>query len=239
LVLLNLAAVALVDDRAVARGMGRRRLTGGWRRTRCGRLRVWLASRRLRREVAARPSGVGCPTHRLVWLVGADLGGARFHRRTSAKRLASGTSSSAASPSRCSSLRTSSRAEGSSLGSLASACAVSQHPAVTGIQAEPAPPGAVPQARVGTPSALCGRLVISWESPGLPRPIPSPGRSSAGTAAMPSSPGSSSPGRTGARPSPVLLVSSSRSQSPSPAWDAMAPCSGRPGLPICICRQPG
>jgi hypothetical protein len=32
--------------------------------------------------------------------------------------------------------------EGSSLGSLLSACAVSRHPAVTGIEAEP--PGAVP-----------------------------------------------------------------------------------------------
>jgi hypothetical protein len=85
------------------------------------------------------------------------------------------------------------------------------------------------------PSALFGRLVISWESPGLPRPTPSPGGSSAGTAAMPPSPGSSSAEGTGARPSPVLLVCSSRSQSPSPAWNAMAPCSGRVGLPICIC----
>ena len=138
---------------------------------------------------------------------------------------------------RCSSLRTGSRGEGSSLGSLASACAVSQHPVVTGIQAEAAPLEAGPQARVGMPSALFGRLVISWESPGLPRPTPSPGRSSAGTAAMPPSPGSSSAERTGARPSPVLLVCSSRSQSPSPAWEAMAPCSGRVGLPICICGQ--
>ena len=127
--------------------------------------------------------------------------------------------------------------EGSSLGSLASACAVSQHPAVTGIQAEPAPPGAVPQARVGMRSASFGRLVTSWESPGLPRPGPSPGRLSAGTAAVPPSPGSSSPGRTGARPSPVLLVCSSRSRSPSPAWEATVPCSGRVGLPICICGQ--
>jgi hypothetical protein len=89
----------------------------------------------------------------------------------------------------------------------------------------------------GMPYALFGRLVISWESPGLLRPTPSPGRSSAGTAAMPPSPGSSSAECSGARPSPVLLVSSSRSQSPFPAWDAMAPCSGRVGLPICICGQ--
>ncbi len=127
--------------------------------------------------------------------------------------------------------------EGSSLGSLASACAVSQHPAVKGTQGEPVPPGAVPEARLGMPSALLGRLVISWESPGLPRPTPSPGGSSVGTAEVPPSPGSSSPEHTGARPSPVLLVCSSRSQSPSPALDAMAPCSGRAGLPICICGQ--
>jgi len=146
-------------------------------------------------------------------------------------------SSSAAWPFCCSSLRTGSRGERSSLGSLASACAVSQHPAVAGIQAEPAPPGAVPQARVGMPSALFGRRVISCESPGLPRPIPSPGRSSAGMAAVPRSPGLRSPERTGARPSPALLVCSSRSQSPSPGWDARAPCSGRLGLPICICGQ--
>ena len=106
-----------------------------------------------------------------------------------------------------------------------------RHPGRTG----PSRGGAA--ARVGKPSALFGRLVISWESPGLPRPTPSPGRSSAGTAAVPPSPGSSSAERTGARPSPVLLVCSSRSQSPSPAWDAMAPCSGRVGLPICICGQ--
>ena len=148
-------------------------------------------------------------------------------------------SSSAAWRSGCSSLRTGSRGEGSSLGSLASACAVSQHPALTGIQAEPAPPEAAPQARVGMPSALFGQLLISWESPGLPKLTPSPGRSSAGTAAMRPSPGSSSAERTGARPSPVLLVCSSRSPSPSPAWDAMAPCSGRVGLPICICGQIG
>jgi hypothetical protein len=123
------------------------------------------------------------------------------------------------------------------VGSLLSACALSRHPAVTGIQAEPAPPEAGPQARVGMRSALFGRLVISWESPGLSRPTPSPGRSSAGTAAMPPSPGSSSQERTGARPSPVLRVCSSRSPSPSPAWDAMAPCSGRLGLPICICGR--
>ena len=123
------------------------------------------------------------------------------------------------------------------VGSLASACVLSQHPAVTGIQAEPAAPEVVPQARAGMPSALFGRLVISWESPGLSRPTPSPGRSSAGTAAMPRSPGSSSADRTGARPSPVLLGCSSRSPSPSPAWDAMAPCSGRVGLPICICGR--
>ena len=54
---------------------------------------------------------------------------------------------------------------------------------------------------------------------------------------MPPSPGSSSPERTGARPSPVLRGCSSRSQSPSPAWDAMAPCSGRVGLLICIWGQ--
>jgi hypothetical protein len=53
----------------------------------------------------------------------------------------------------------------------------------------------------------------------------------------PPSPGSSSAERTGARPSPVLLVCSSLSRSPSPAWDAMVPCSGRPGLPIFICGQ--
>jgi hypothetical protein len=117
------------------------------------------------------------------------------------------------------------------------ACAVSQHPAVRGIRAEAAPPGAVRRARVGMRSGSFGRLVISWESPGLPRPTPSPGGSSAGTAAVPRSPGSSWPGRTGARPSPVLLVCGSRSRSPSPAWDAMAPCSGRVGLPICICGQ--
>jgi hypothetical protein len=138
---------------------------------------------------------------------------------------------------RCSSLRAGSRREGSWLGSLASACPVSQHPVVTGIQAEPAPPGVGPQARVGMPSALFGRLVISWASPGLSRPTSSPGGSSVGTAAMPRSPGSSSQGRTGARPSPVLLDCSSRSRSPSPAWEAMAQCSGRLGLPICICGQ--
>jgi hypothetical protein len=87
------------------------------------------------------------------------------------------------------------------------------------------------------PSALFGRLVISWESPGLSRPTPSPGGSSAGTAAMPPSPGSSSAGRIGALPSPVLLVCSSRSQSRSPAWHATAPCFGRVGLPICICAR--
>ncbi len=108
---------------------------------------------------------------------------------------------------------------------------------MTGIQAEPAPPEAVPQARVGMPSALFGRLVTSWESPGLPRPTPSPGGSSAGTAAVPPLPGSNSPGRTGERPSPVLLGCNSRSRSPSPAWDAMAPCPGSAGLPICICGQ--
>jgi hypothetical protein len=127
--------------------------------------------------------------------------------------------------------------EGSSLRSLASVCAISQHPAVAGIQAEPAPPAGVPQARAVTPSALFGRLVISWESPGLPRPTPSPGGSSAGTAAMPPSPGSSWPEPTGARPSPVLLACSSRSRSPSPASDTMARCSGRPGSPICTCGQ--
>jgi hypothetical protein len=137
----------------------------------------------------------------------------------------------------CSSLRTGSRGEGSSLGSLASRCAVSQHPVVRGIEAEPPPPGAAAPARVGMPSALFGRVVISWESPGRPRPTRSPGRSSAGTAAMSPSPDSSSAERTGARPSPVLLVCSNRSRSPSPAWDAMAPCSGREGLPICICGQ--
>ena len=87
------------------------------------------------------------------------------------------------------------------------------------------------------PSALFGRLVISWESPGRPRPTPSPGESSAGTAAMPPSPGSNWAERTGARPSPVLPLCSSRSRSPSPALDAMARCSGRPGWPICICGQ--
>jgi hypothetical protein len=125
-----------------------------------------------------------------------SLEGRLFRFRESAN--ASDRSSRAAWPSGCSSLRTGSRSEGSSLGSLASACAVSRHRAVTGIQAEPAPPEAAPQARVGMPSALFGRLVISWESPGLPRPTPSPGRSSAGIAAMPPSPGSSSPERTGA-----------------------------------------
>src|SRR5512132_3138113 len=53
--------------------------------------------------------------------------------------------------------------DGSSLGSLVSACALSQHAAVTGVRAEPAPPGAVPQARVGMPSALFGRLVLTWQ----------------------------------------------------------------------------
>jgi hypothetical protein len=138
---------------------------------------------------------------------------------------------------RCLSLRTGSRGDGSPLGSLASACPVSQHPAVTSLGAEPARPEAVPRARVGMPSVLFARRVISCESPGLSRPTPSPGRSSAGTAAVPPSPDSSSPERTGARPSPVLLVCSSRSPSPSPAWDAMAPCSGRVGLPICICGR--
>jgi hypothetical protein len=138
---------------------------------------------------------------------------------------------------RCSSLRTGSRSEGSWLGSLASACAVGQHPVVTGIGVGPARPEAGPQARVGRPSAWFERLGISWESPGLPRPTLSPGGSSAGTAAMPRSPGSSSADRTGARPSPDLLVCSSRSRSPSPAWEAMAPCSGRLGLPICICGR--
>jgi hypothetical protein len=100
-----------------------------------------------------------------------------------------------------------------------------------------APPEAGPQARVGKPSALFGRLVISWESPGLSRPTPSPGGSSVGTAAVPPSPDSSSADSTGARPSPVLLVCSSPSPSPSPAWEAMAPCSGRVGFPIYICGQ--
>jgi hypothetical protein len=125
---------------------------------------------------------------------------------------------------------------GSWLGSLASACAVSQHQAATGLQAKPTS-GAGPQARVGTRFALFERLAISWEWPGLPRPTRSPGRSSAGTAAMPPSPGSGSAAGTGARPSPVLRVCRSRSQSPSPAGDPMAPCSGRPGLPISICGR--
>ncbi len=114
-------------------------------------------------------------------------------------------------------LRTGSRGDGSWLGSPASACPVSQHPVVTGLGAEPAPPEAGPQARVGMPSGLFASRGISCESPGLSRPTPSPGGSSAGTAAVPRSPGSSSPERTGARPSPVLLVCSSRSPSPSPA----------------------
>jgi hypothetical protein len=134
-------------------------------------------------------------------------------------------------------LGTGSRGEGSSLASLASACAVSRHLAVTGIQGELARRGAVPPARVVMRSALFGRLVISWESPGLSRPTRCVGRSSAATAAISPSPGSSSAGRTGARPSLVLLVCGSRSRSRSPAWDAMAPCSGRLGLPICICGQ--
>jgi hypothetical protein len=54
---------------------------------------------------------------------------------------------------------------------------------------------------------------------------------------MPLSPDSSSADRTGARPSPALLGCSSHSPSPSPAWDTMAPCSGRLGLPICICAR--
>jgi len=152
-----------------------------------------LASRDL--QAAQRPSAT---------CVGLGPSGRRQLRQHPAVRArrdsARGTSSSAAWPSRCSSLRTSSRGEGSSLGSLASACAVSQHSVVTGIQAEPAPPKAVPQVRVGMPYALFGRLVISWESPGLLRPTPSPGRSSAGKAAMPPSPGSSSAECTGARP---------------------------------------
>jgi hypothetical protein len=119
----------------------------------------------------------------------------------------------------------------------ASACAVGQHPAVTGIRAEPVRPEGVPRARVGKASASFGRLVISWGSPGLPRPTRSPGRSSAGTAAVPPSPGSSSRGRTGARRSPGLLVCRGRSPLPSPRWDAMARSSGRAGLPICICGR--
>jgi hypothetical protein len=54
---------------------------------------------------------------------------------------------------------------------------------------------------------------------------------------MLASPGSNSPEGIGVRPSPVLLVCSSRSRSPSPAWDAMARSSGRAGLPICTCGQ--
>jgi hypothetical protein len=159
----------------------------------------------------------------------------RFRFRQNATRAERTTLFAAAG--RCSSLRIGSRSEGSWLGSLASACPVSQHPVGTGIGAEPVRPEAGPQARVGVPSALFGRLGISWESPGLSRPTLSPGESSAGTGAMPRSPGSSSADGTGARPSPVLLVCSSRSRSPSPAWGAMAPCSGRVGLPICICGQ--
>src|SRR4029453_13903011 len=60
--------------------------------------------------------------------------------------------------------------EGSSLGSLALACALSQHAAVTASPAGPAAPGAVPLVRVGMLSGLFGRLVISWESPGRPGP---------------------------------------------------------------------
>src|SRR4029450_2539812 len=71
--------------------------------------------------------------------------------------------------------------------------ALSRRAAVTGVRAEPAPPGAVPQARVGMPSALFGRLVISWESHGLARPTRSPGRSSAGMAAVPEGCGNSIP----------------------------------------------
>jgi hypothetical protein len=164
-------------------------------------------------------------------------GGARERVALPPKGDTSGGDCVACCGRRCSGLRTGSRGEGSWLGSLASACAGRQHPVVTAIEAEPARPEAGPQARVGMPSALFGRLVISWESPGLSRPTPSPGGSSAGTAAMPPSPGSSSAERTGARPSPVLLVCSSRSRSPSPAWDAMAACSGRVGLPICICGR--
>jgi hypothetical protein len=129
------------------------------------------------------------------------------------------------------------RGEGAWLGSLASACVVSEHQAVAGIKADSALSEVMPQVRVAMTSVLFERLVISWESSGLSRPILSSGRSSAGTAAMPPSPGSSSAERTVARPSPVLLVCSSRSRSPSPAWGAMARCSGRLGLPICICGQ--
>jgi hypothetical protein len=62
-----------------------------------------------------------------------------------------------------SSVRAGSRSEGSSLGSLTSACAVGQHQAVASIRAERERPVAVPEARVGMPFALFGRLVISWE----------------------------------------------------------------------------
>src|SRR2546426_9341496 len=54
-------------------------------------------------------------------------------------------------------LRTGPRGEGSSLASLASACAVSRHLAVTGIQGEPARSGAVPPAPVMMRSAVFGR----------------------------------------------------------------------------------
>jgi hypothetical protein len=111
------------------------------------------------------------------------------------------------------------RGEGAWLGSLASACVVSEHQAVAGIKADSALSEVMPQVRVAMTSVLFERLVISWESSGPSRPILSPGRSSAGTA------------------SPVLLVCSSRSRSPSPAWGAMARCSGRLVLPICICGQ--
>jgi hypothetical protein len=176
------------------------------------------AGRKPRAARSRRPRARGGQRRRRDWARPADLPCQRRHLR-------------------CSSLRTGSRGEGSSLGSLASACAVSQQLAVTGTQAEPARAEVVPKARVGMPSALFGRLVISWESPGLPSPTPSPGRSSAGTAAMPPSPGSSSAEGTGARPSPVLRVCSSRSQSRFPAWDTMARWSGRPGLPISICGR--
>jgi hypothetical protein len=128
-----------------------------------------------------------------------------------------------------------SRGAGSSLGSLASEWAASEHPAAMGIEAVPA----LPRPRVGMACGLFGRRVISWELSGLPRPTRSPGRSSAGIAATSPSPGLSSAGGTGARPSPGLLVCGSPLRSLSRAWDAMAPCSGRLAFPSCFCGRVG
>ena len=114
-----------------------------------------------------------------------------------------------------------------------SACAVSEYLAVVGVGAKPAPLATSRRPR----SASFERPVISCGWSGLPRPIRSAGGSSAGTAAVPPSRGSSSPERTGARPLADLRGCSSRSRSPFPASPRMVRCSGRKGYPICICGQ--